>query len=788
MSKKIVETPLRFEVKDNRITLDETNSITEVMENNFYDVKIHTNEILDGCELVMKRYGDKVITNGDITTTELIKISENLNFETIRLVIVTIDQKNYWGILQLNEDLNEADYITKYKAELYQYKIIETQNEIPGLNKKSEITTEVIGEIFGDFILETNATDYKFNPSKLFIGQQSIELTDDITIIVEKDLSLIPEPPSIDGKLVAPNKITFSKDLEILNEATNEIESFHLNFNNFELNFSSYDETNGYYYYSGQVEEFTDKVPIEEEQVIKTIISSNLFVSNVKIPNTLNLYKSISGVLGLNLKFSENDFSIFEIQITGNISFKIDGQVPKTDENGNFCYKIPKKDFEIVDIYKIETDGTGLPLQEEVDEELYEIVGSKPILNQNGLKIPVYETKEDGSLDLIDGYAQRKTGEKVTINKIKYETDSNGAPVYEYLLIPKYLRDKQGNLILDDGRVTYLYKEDGTIDYEVDINGNYIYEKRRKPVYDYDDNGQVKKTENGDLLTLYETDGTGQPIVDDNGNYIFTDEVERQAIKNWSSLYNENGEIIYEEEEYTSNLLPKYEKEEIYGIEYFKFEEVSENIKLIPLKDENGQNVYETDENGNIITILDSKQITVDGIISEETTISSFVDEANINYNGFSYIQTNVDKTNFITTEVEENNIYSTTIKAEYIQKMGLKFFLGLIRYDDEDKIDYATDAVEIGISRSIETITWEPDETYNGQKYVVAKYDAETNLFYETSSPETDKQYLSGRENYLFINIDVLNNKTAENLIYKWNPEEGFYPVIEVTNRLQII
>ena len=55
----IVNTPVRLELAENRIGLDESNLLTSLMENNTYDVKIHTNEILDGCKLVMKRYGDK---------------------------------------------------------------------------------------------------------------------------------------------------------------------------------------------------------------------------------------------------------------------------------------------------------------------------------------------------------------------------------------------------------------------------------------------------------------------------------------------------------------------------------------------------------------------------------------------------------------------------------------------------------------------------------------------------------------------------------------------------------
>ena len=42
---RIVGTPIRLELLDNNLSLDEENSYNEIMENNTYQVKIHTNEI-----------------------------------------------------------------------------------------------------------------------------------------------------------------------------------------------------------------------------------------------------------------------------------------------------------------------------------------------------------------------------------------------------------------------------------------------------------------------------------------------------------------------------------------------------------------------------------------------------------------------------------------------------------------------------------------------------------------------------------------------------------------------
>lgn len=996
---KIIDTPIRLELVENKIYLDEYNSVTEIMENNSYEVKIHTNEFLDGCSLVMKRYGDN----------ELKEIDKNLRFETVRLITISKLLQNsveYWGILKLYvDDKLESTINDTYRAELYQYNTYENVSEVPTLFKKESVYLEKIGEIFGKIeyepgvSTEQDESDYKFIPTELkYVSGfgTDIEFDSDlekrlqqIIFTTSKDTSLIPNPPQIDDMLQIPDSISFSSNGEkAITFITEDNESFNLNFIEFKLDFASYDEENGFYYFKKTVE-FTDIEPLlllENKKI--TVINDFLSISDVsfkyndiseKAGESEN-YSKVSGLFTIILKFLENDFSTYEFEIQGDINFTIEAEIPKKIGD-KFYYKIPKKNFITEQIQAVEIDGTGEVLIDKENSTIPALVYETDtegnfILDKNGLKIPVYKTSinlvlneeanavraenleepilkyipvyetdtegnlvyeemlipkfardEDGIIQInefgepiyiyldedqtqidyernFDGsyiydkqlkpvYELDENGERIVedgeykiiyeiddegkkipdpeaktylyekdadgnlilnengikipiyqktlgfaLNKegnveqeinseilitnyvVSYEKDSNGNIIYENILIPKYERDENKKLILDENNnpiYIYLDEEKTEIDYEKHLDGSYIYDKQPLPIYELNENAE-RIIENGEYKVAYETDGTGLPKRDENGQLIFAYEKDnegnilfdeetgapipiyeknedgtiRKEVKQVTFL-TENDEVIFEEGEFDSNLLPKYKKKTVNDIEYYEATLISENnYELYPII-ENGNPIYEINSEGEFETIEKSKQVMILGEVEEVTELNytTINNIGEIFYTNFSYTQLDVNKEEFILENVEENNIYTAVIDKRWLPDYTEKILLGIVKYegegDNREIGGYATNAVEIIVGRSISTITWEPDETFANQKYIVAKYDSNSNLFYEITSAEENKQYLSGRENYLFVDYNKLQASSSEELLYKWNPEIGFYPITAATNK-QII
>ena len=666
----IIETPIRLELIDNKLSLDEENSITEVMENNSYIVKIQTNENLDDCTLVMKRYGEKLSGDKDnlieIKSIEdgVEKDGNNLSFETIRLITIEwnedgIDNKG-WGVLYYNDEGATTELDTTgdtYKASIYKYNLIKDLSEVPGLEKKVEVTTQKVGEIFGNFTkigkedpretIEDEDDFYRFNPIK-FIKEDGTEILSKISSYkTTKNLASIPEAPLIDKNLIVPKSLKISTTKTISFNYADETETineaFKIDINNFTVDFSSYDEVNGYYY-------FDKRFSLSE-------LPEEIYFS--KKDN----YTNCTGNILVSIKFFENDFSTYDFQIVGNISFDDEAQRELLEQSKYY-----------------------LPILEPVKEQIQAIErdeNQQPILDKNGDPILAYEKNDDGT----------------------YKFDENGKQ------IP-------------------IYEGEGIVDW-----------KPKK-----DTNGQP----------VYETEGT-----------------------------------VLKEFEY--NLLPEFQKKEINGKLYYDSNVIGENENKIEkpiIVFENGKIKFTEELFPNAVAVVGTVTIQRNSELNFLTNV-----DIGIDYSGFTYSEESVDNSQFISWQTEENNIYTTIIHAKYLPKYTEKFLLGLVKYEGTEgnkTIIYATDAIEFTVIRSIETITWDPLENFLNQKYVVAKYDSENNLFYETSGDTNgEKVYLSGRENYLFIDYEKLlagfteeNGKIdIKNLIYKWDPIDGFYVVTEVKN-----
>ena len=627
---RIVDTPIRLEVTENLISFDESNTITEVMENNSYQVKIHTNEFLDGCQLVMKRYGDPP-KNSDNTGNELIVVDDNLNFETIR--IITIDklkinnneeEVQYWGTLRLYNDwesspnTSEGDSNTlydEYLAELYEYYTQETDGEVPGKKKISMVNIRKVGEVTGHFEKKENGSNVSNEIEYDFILENCIidgNEVSDVVFSIHKKTDQIPNPPMIDGELILPSSIKFNHEftydfsfIENSENTPNVSGSCIFNFKNFELPYSFYDEQEGYYYFEKTIS-FTDIVPTETTESTEKMAklfdneNSSLELRKVTFGQEIDKYIRVSGEKKISLKFFKNNFAIYELEIDGNLTFVFDGQVPKKSADGKFLYNIPKKQFATTIIYKPQRDGTGEKKSEKIYPLVYETLSDNSLVyDKNGLKIPVFKTKRVLSLD-ESGDAILKLSPKDGVKRLKYKTDSSGNIIYEEKTIPKFERDKNGKIIVDEetGLAKYLYINETEIDYEKHYNGDYIYISVPSPVYILDENGE-KQIENGKYLVEYERDGNGDIIIDDNvlevlyettetGSFILDENELKIPIYETEIGFDldENGNVIQETEtQEKDSYIIKYEKDSSGNIIY-------EN-RLIPK--------FERDENGKII-------------------------------------------------------------------------------------------------------------------------------------------------------------------------------------------
>lgn len=358
----IVDKPIRLIAVDNIISLDE-NSVEEVMESNSYPVEVNTNEDLKDCNLVLRRYG--------FTTTELIPVAEEIPKRFIKFKIqedtkdsdgtqVTNDTENteqkkyyyYWGFLiptNSNEQENietieddtgnteeEGEIIRKFfKAYLYCLVPKSEPTVIPEITKISEylISEEqqnnyIIGYFKYNYIKE----EYEFIPTEFSLIDENnrIETTkiDNINSIeLFTKINDFPDIPEIQEDItnLEDIKIDCSGKFE-----SDDIENLEFQIEAQKLNFESYDEEDGIYFYSvplsysfvlenKNIEEGTENTESTEgtnnAEDIGGIEKGNITLDS----QFLTGYSKVEFEGILRLKFQENNFSDYDLELTGSL-------------------------------------------------------------------------------------------------------------------------------------------------------------------------------------------------------------------------------------------------------------------------------------------------------------------------------------------------------------------------------------------------------------------------------------------------------------------------------------
>lgn len=321
--------PIYLSVKDNIITINES-SISEVMEMNSYPVIIDTNENLDGCELVIKKYGDL-----NLETVGA------LNVELKRLVKFVKDEVSYWGELTYNEEEKN------YKAILNKYSVVKVPSGIPNKDKIEGYDIVEVGQIKGSFEYSSEKEDYIFSLEKIILNGEEIsnENIGNIELIITKDLFDIPLPPNKDGKIKIPDTIFITGKLQQ--------DEFIFEFEKVLLSFENYDEENGLYYYIKEID-------ISESTQELTLPENSEFLGKIKIGFQENNFGEYTLLLDGSLTSENKNYFIF---IQDAVNFEID--------YSNFDFEkeiIPKEEFfsnisisQSSNRYKVELSSEFLP-------------------------------------------------------------------------------------------------------------------------------------------------------------------------------------------------------------------------------------------------------------------------------------------------------------------------------------------------------------------------------------------------------------------------------------------
>ena len=121
----MINEPIRFKIEDNKISLED-GYVGEMMELNEYPIEIGTNEYLDGCRAIVKKYGEQ----------ELEELGE-FSCKLERLVVIKKDDEYWWGKLSYYK--GEKDPLL-HRASLFKYHPIEEQSEFPEIQWNNKNT------------------------------------------------------------------------------------------------------------------------------------------------------------------------------------------------------------------------------------------------------------------------------------------------------------------------------------------------------------------------------------------------------------------------------------------------------------------------------------------------------------------------------------------------------------------------------------------------------------------------------------------------------------------------
>ena len=359
-----INTPVTMSLIETNLTLD-AGSITEVMENNNYKIKINTNENLDDCILAIKRQGSQ-------------HKEKNYSLEPTkrRLLKCTINDEEKWAYIE-QTDLKTTESIEKiyYQGILNGYVAETTPTFIPNVNRISNYGIEELGAIT---VIENKGDTISFE-IQVENGNLKPEDFKDIKII--SDLIDIPQPEEIQTELNIPEEI------QILAKIETEINSLEtiINFTNFSLPFTSYDEENGYYYFQKNFE--------YSSSVSNDLISIQISLEN---ESTLTFKGQIIG------KFFEDDFNNFSIQLISDLELIAQGENQDIVSSEKELI-ISNEDFNYIEIVSY---GELKYQTETLDMEEFSIEANNNYINTYTANLPIESYASSGMNEILLGVKQ----------------------------------------------------------------------------------------------------------------------------------------------------------------------------------------------------------------------------------------------------------------------------------------------------------------------------------------------------------------------------------------------
>lgn len=341
----IVNTPIIMYVDGRELTLDESTA-NELIENNKCDIKIYTNENLDGSKLVKKTENDQNLNDSDPPT---------LNKEVKRLLRSQDgDELKWWVYLEKDEDtLNYSGIVKTYKYE-------EVSTIFSDTKRRDKVSIEELGllKVTLDKNNDFNISEIQKNPATGTILEDVF--TDSVFMggILTTDFQNIPEPELRQVGVEFPEGITL-KD-KSGNPLTLNLNDYSNNFNFIEqdlknifisdLSFNSYSEEEGIYYYSKNIPGSSNNVKLKNPSFGDVTIYTVEFEIKVECKINENNFSDFSLVVYVNLKGLKEDNTSTtsieeEIQEENNEPTLVSDSTDQEPELGDEVVSEPKEEI-----------------------------------------------------------------------------------------------------------------------------------------------------------------------------------------------------------------------------------------------------------------------------------------------------------------------------------------------------------------------------------------------------------------------------------------------------------